>query len=162
MAPEGQGQMRTLGRLIATTAVAVTLMTATFGVPAHAAGGGGRFADRHAMYKATNVSRDRFNRLDVGINRTMSRIALHHSRWMARNNKLVHTSNPAGAYLKGKSWHCWGENIAVSGGTIADVEKAFMQSPDHRANILNSCFKHVAIGATRVDGAVWVTVFFYG
>ena len=81
---------------------------------------------------------------------------------MANNNKLVHTSNPAAAYLKGMSWHCWGENIAVSGGTIADVEKAFMASPEHRANILNSCFKHVAIGATRVDGALWVTVFFYG
>jgi len=50
----------------------------------------------------------------------------------------------------------------VSGGTIVDVEKAFMASPEHRANILNSCFKHVAIGATRVDGVLWVTVFFYG
>jgi uncharacterized protein YkwD len=114
------------------------------------------------MYKATNVSRDRFSRINVAINRTMSKIALRHSRWMASSDKLVHTSDPAAAYLKGMSWHCWGENIAVSGGTIADVEKAFMASPEHRANILNSCFKHVAIGATRVDGALWVTVFFYG
>jgi hypothetical protein len=29
-----------------------------------------------------------------------------------------------------------GENIAVSGGTIADVEKAFMASPEHYANIM--------------------------
>ena len=152
--------MRTLGRLIATTAVAVTLMTAALGSPAHA--GGGRWADRHAMYKATNVSRDRFHRLDVSINRTMSRVALKHSRWMANSGKLVHTGNPAAAYLKGTSWRCWGENIAVTGGSITDVEKAFMASPEHRANILNGCFKHVAIGATRVDGALWVTVFFYG
>jgi len=114
------------------------------------------------MYRATNVSRGRFDRLDVGINRRMSKIALTHSQWMASKDELVHTSNPAAAYLKGMSWHCWGENIAVSGGTIADVEKAFMASPEHRANILNSCFKHVAIGATRVDGVLWVTVFFYG
>ncbi|HEV8089575.1 MAG TPA: CAP domain-containing protein [Actinomycetota bacterium] len=152
--------MRTIGRLIATTALAVALTTAVLGAPAHA--GGGKWSDRHAMYKATNVSRDRFSRINVAINRTMSKIALRHSRWMASSDKLVHTSDPAAAYLKGMSWHCWGENIAVSGGTIADVEKAFMASPEHRANILNSCFKHVAIGATRVDGALWVTVFFYG
>jgi uncharacterized protein YkwD len=137
--------MRTIGRLIATTALAIALTTAVLGAPAHA--GGSKWSDRHA---------------NVGINRTMSKIALRHSRWMASSDKLVHTSNPAAAYLKGMSWHCWGENIAVSGGTIADVEKAFMASPEHRANILNSCFKHVAIGATRVDGVLWVTVFFYG
>jgi len=152
--------MRTIGRLIATTALAIALTTAVLGAPAHA--GGSKWSDRHAMYKATNVSRDRFSRINVGINRTMSKIALRHSRWMASSDKLVHTSNPAAAYLKGMSWHCWGENIAVSGGTIVDVEKAFMASPEHRANILNSCFKHVAIGATRVDGVLWVTVFFYG
>ncbi|MFL5790704.1 MAG: CAP domain-containing protein [Actinomycetota bacterium] len=152
--------MRTFGRLIATTAVAVALTTAALGTPAHA--GGGRWVERHAMYKATNVSRDRFGRYNVAINRTMSKVALKHSRWMARNDALDHTSDPAAAYLKGIGWHCWGENIAVSGGTIGDVEKAFMASPEHRANILNSCFKHVAIGATRVDGTLWVTVFFYG
>src|SRR6476659_2494426 len=152
--------MRTFGRLIATAAVAVALTTTVIGAPAHA--GVGRWTDRHAMYRATNVSRGRFDRLDVGINRRMSQIALTHSRWMANSDKLVHTSNPAAAYLKGMSWHCWGENIAVSGGTIADVEKAFIASPEHRANILNGCFTHVAIGATRVDGVLWVTVFFYG
>ena len=152
--------MRTFGRLIATTAVAIALTTAVAGAPAHA--GRSRWVDRHAMYKATNVSRDRFSRLDVAINRHMSKIALRHSRWMAGSDKLVHTSDPAKAYLQGMSWHCWGENIAVSGGTVADVENAFMASPEHRANILNSCFKHVAIGATRIDGALWVTVFFYG
>jgi uncharacterized protein YkwD len=152
--------MRTFGRLIATSAIAVALTAAVLGAPAHA--GDGRWVDRHSMFKATNVSRDRFHRLDVAINRSMSKVALKHSRWMANNNKLEHTVNPAAAYLKGMSWHCWGENIAVSGGTVADVEKAFMASPEHRANILNSCFKHVAIGATRVNGALWVTVFFYG
>jgi uncharacterized protein YkwD len=154
--------MRTLGRLIATMAVAVALTTTVFVSPAPALARGGRWADRHAMYKATNQSRDAFKRLDVSINRSMSKVALKHSRWMASSGKLEHTGNPAAAYLKGMSWHCWGENIAVTGGSIADVEKAFMHSPEHRANILNSCFKHVAIGATRVDGALWVTVFFYG
>jgi uncharacterized protein YkwD len=41
------------------------------------------------------------------------------------------------------------------------MEAAFMASAPHRANILHSTFHHVAIGAVRVDGALWVTVFFY-
>jgi uncharacterized protein YkwD len=152
--------MPRLGRFLATVAVVATLSTAVAAVPAHA--GAGRWADRHSMYQATNGSRGRFGRGDVWINRGMSKVALQHSGWMARTGHLRHTTDPAAAYLKGMSWHCWGENIAVSGGSVADVEKAFMSSPEHRANILNTCFKHVAIGATRVDGVLWVTVFFYG
>jgi uncharacterized protein YkwD len=41
------------------------------------------------------------------------------------------------------------------------MEAAFMASAPHRANILHRTFRHVAIGAVRVDGALWVTVFFY-
>jgi uncharacterized protein YkwD len=152
--------MRRLGRFLATVAVVATLSTTVAAVPAHA--GPGRWADRHSMYQATNSSRGRFGRSGVWINRAMSQVALQHSEWMARTGHLRHTTDPAAAYLKGMSWHCWGENIAVSGGSAADVEKAFMASPEHRANILNSCFRHVAIGATRVDGVLWVTVFFYG
>jgi uncharacterized protein YkwD len=115
------------------------------------------------MFVRTNGSRDTFGRADVAINRHMSRLVRQHSAWMSRTGKFQHTSDPASAYLKGVTWHCWGENIAVSGGSIRDVEKAFMHSPDHRANILNPCFDHVAIGVVRDgDGVAWVTVFFYG
>jgi uncharacterized protein YkwD len=37
-----------------------------------------------------------------------------------------------------------------------------MNSPSHRANILNRRFRHVAVGTVRRDGTLWVTVFFYG
>ena len=106
--------MRTFGRLIATTAVAVALTTAALGTPAHA--GGGRWVERHAMYKATNVSRDRFGRYNVAINRTMSRVALKHSRWMARNDALDHTSDPAAAYLKD------GSGDAGLDGVLGEIE----------------------------------------
>jgi len=45
---------------------------------------------------------------------------------------------------------------------VADIESAFMASLPHRQNILNKTFRHVAIGAVRVDGVLWVTVFFWG
>ena len=98
----------------------------------------------------------------VHIDRDLSRIARHHSLKMAEQQSLFHTTNPSSVYLKGISWHYWGENVGVTGGTVGDLESAFMASLPHRHNILNRTFRHVAIGAVRVDGVLWVTVFFYG
>ena len=83
---------------------------------------------------------------------TLSQIARRHSLKMAQEQSLFHTTNPSSVYLKGISWHYWGENVGVTGGTVADLESAFMASLPHRQNILNKTFRHVAIGAVRVDG----------
>ena len=114
------------------------------------------------MLRATNGSRDRFSLAGVHIDRDLSKIARHHSLKMAEQQSLFHTTNPSSVYLKGISWHYWGENVGVTGGTVGDLESAFMASLPHRHNILNRTFRHVAIGAVRVDGVLWVTVFFYG
>ena len=116
---------------------------------------------RHAMLRATNASRYHHSLHRVWINRDMSDLARKHSLAMANSNTLFHTSDPARYYLKGIKWHYWGENVGVTGGTVRDMESAFMASAPHRANILHSTFRHVAIGAVRVDGVLWVTVFFY-
>ena len=61
------------------------------------------------------------------------------------------------------SFSTMGENILVGPAnmSVAQMEGAWMNSAPHRANILHSTFRHVAIGAVRVDGVLWVTVFFY-
>jgi uncharacterized protein YkwD len=81
---------------------------------------------------------------------------------MARAGELYHTSDPAHFYLHGIHWSTWGENVGYTAGSVDDMQQAFMDSPPHKANILNGAFRHVAIGAVRVDGYLWVTVFFYG
>jgi uncharacterized protein YkwD len=116
---------------------------------------------RHRMLLATNTSRSNHALHKVWINRDMSALARKHSLAMANRDSLFHTNDPASYYLKGTNWHYWGENVGVTGGTVGDLEAAFMASTPHRANILHSSFRHVAIGAVRVDGALWVTVFFY-
>ena len=50
-----------------------------------------------------------------------------------------------------------GENIAMGNVTAANVVTMWMNSPEHRSNLLSSSFKHVAIGAARADG-VWYVV----
>jgi uncharacterized protein YkwD len=116
---------------------------------------------RHAMLRVTNASRYNHSLHRVWINRDMSRLAKRHSLAMANKNTLFHTSDPASYYLRGIKWNYWGENVGVTGGTVRDMESAFMASAPHRANILHTTFRHVAIGAVRVDDVLWVTVFFY-
>lgn len=153
--------MRRFAQLGATIAMVAALTGLLPGSPAFA--GSSRYKERHQMLLETNQSRHVFGRANLAINREMSKIARRHSSWMASTGKFKHTGDPARVDLQGTPWHCWGENIAVSGGTMRDVEKAFMASKEHKANILDPCFRHVAIGVFRDgDGAAWVTVFFYG
>ena len=152
--------MRRIGRLVIVVAAIATMLGTLSGAPAQA--GSGHYHERHAMLRATNGSRDRFSLSGVHIDRELSKIARQHSLKMAQEQSLFHTTNPSSTYLKGISWHYWGENVGVTGGSVSDLESAFMASLPHRQNILNKTFRHVAIGAVRVDGVLWVTVFFYG
>jgi uncharacterized protein YkwD len=74
-------------------------------------------------------------------------------------------------YLDGaRSWSL-GENIAWGSGTLAtprSIVRAWMHSPEHRANILNGGFRDIGIGiatgapvplGSRLGGATYTTDF---
>jgi uncharacterized protein YkwD len=117
--------------------------------------------DAWQVFKATNASRAGSRMPKLQLNRAMSQIARRHSLAMARASELFHTTDVS-VYLDGVEWHVWGENVGYTPGDVASLQQAFMDSPPHRENILNRAFHRVAIGAVRVDGTLWVTVFFYG
>ena len=118
---------------------------------------------RTKMYRVTNYSRPSHLVRRVFIHDRLSRLARQHSVAMAKKGSLWHITNPSSYYLKGISWSTWGENVGVTGGTVWDVQTAFMNSPMHRANILNNRFRRVAVGTYRDgSGLLWVTIFFYG
>ena len=117
--------------------------------------------DSWRLFKATNESRGRFDVPKLRLNRELSVIARRHSLAMARSGELFHTGD-VDVYLHGIDWHTWGENVGFTGGDVEGMEQAFMDSPPHRGNILNRAFRQVAIGSVRVDGTLWVTVFFFG
>jgi uncharacterized protein YkwD len=118
-------------------------------------------ADSWKLLRATNESRGRFELPKLRLNRELSVIARRHSMAMARSGSLFHTGN-VDVYLHTVGWHTWGENVGYTPGGVASVQQAFMNSPPHRENLLNRAFRDVAIGTARVDGMLWVTVFFYG
>ena len=144
-----------------TPLVAVTVLTGFLagGRSAAVATGDG---DRWPMKRETNESRVLHDISRVDLHAAMSELARRHSVRMARRGRLFHTSNPPAYYLDGVRWSTWGENVGYTTGTVEGLQRLFMKSPPHRANILNRRFKRVAIGTVRRDGTLWVTVFFYG
>ena len=160
-------KVRSIGFTV-TVVAALVLVFAPIGASALPLGAPARHAPRAAvgsdswrLFKATNQSRGRFNVPKLRLNRELSVIARRHSMAMARNGALFHTGN-VDVYLHGIQWHTWGENVGYSPGDVEGLEQAFMDSPPHRGNILNRAFRQVAIGSVRVDGTLWVTVFFFG
>lgn len=167
------GSERTRDRLhlrstIVAIAVAATVLVALIPSPVRATPRPARAharieigAEAWQLFHATNASRGGFGIPNLTLNREMSQVARRHTLAMARAGELFHTGD-AGVYLDGMSWHAWGENVGFTPGDVDSVQDAFMDSPPHRTNLLNRGFRHVAIGAVRVDGVLWVTVFFYG
>ncbi|WMX48310.1 sigma-70 family RNA polymerase sigma factor [Streptomyces roseicoloratus] len=94
----------------------------------------------------------------------LTRAAQGHSDDMAARDFFDHT-NPDGAdpgdrvTAAGYRWSTYGENIAMGQRTPADVMEAWMNSPGHRANILNCSFKEIGIGIHTAGGPYWTQVF---
>ena len=82
---------------------------------------------------------------------SLTRAAVGHSAWMSRTGKFSHTGagRSSFAYRVKTAGYArpLGENIAFGYRTGADVVKAWMASPGHRANILNCRATTVGVGA---------------
>ncbi|MER6026168.1 sigma-70 family RNA polymerase sigma factor [Streptomyces sp. NPDC001851] len=81
---------------------------------------------------------------------------------MAARHFFDHT-NPDGAdpgqriTAAGYRWSTYGENIAQGQQTAAAVMESWMNSPGHRANILNCSFKDIGVGVHKGTGGPWWT-----
>ncbi|MFJ7967639.1 sigma-70 family RNA polymerase sigma factor [Streptomyces sp. NPDC096324] len=85
-----------------------------------------------------------------------------HSDDMAARDFFEHT-NPDGAdpgkriTAAGYQWSTYGENIAMGQQTPESVMESWMNSPGHRANILNCSFKNIGVGVHKGSGGPWWT-----
>ncbi len=102
----------------------------------------------------TNTDRRANSVGELTVSPTLTAIAQAKANDMAQNGYFAHTSP------EGKSPWYWfkqggyvfnfaGENLAVDFSDSADVERAWMNSPTHRANILNNKFTEIGV-ATAV------------
>jgi uncharacterized protein YkwD len=168
-----------------TTAAVVALMLVA--APAASAAGGCTYAkvavaktSNRALVHATlcvlNGERTRNHLRPLRLSRKLSRAARRHSRAMTRRRFFSHTSLSGASFIDRirrtgylsnvRSWSV-GENIAWGSGSRATpraIGTAWMHSPGHRANILNSTYRAIGIGIalgtpTHEWGATYTTDF---
>jgi len=83
-------------------------------------------------------------------------VARDWARTMATRSRLYH--NPR-LTSEVSNWRWVGENVGY-GPDALTLHAAFMNSPGHRANILDRDYTEVGVGAVSVDGRVWVAQVF--
>jgi uncharacterized protein YkwD len=121
-----------------------------------------RHGRRRQMLSLTNDDRRHHERKALDFATAISDYAKAHSRAMAREGYLFHsTEERLRNLLDGRNWSIAGENVGV-GSSLESLEDAFMDSKKHRQNILRREFVHAAVGVVRQGGRLWVTVIFYG
>jgi hypothetical protein len=81
---------------------------------------------------------------------TLNAIAQAHAESMASQGRIFHNASyPSGA----GAWFAYGENVGYA-TSVDSVEKAFMASSTHRANILSPVYTHVGVGVATWSGGV--------
>ena len=146
-----------LGRFLAAASVAVAALAAStvLATPAFASPSGDLGA-------ATNGARAAAGLPPLQIDGQLSAVAQAWAEHMAATNTLSHNGALRSQVT---NWTFLGENVGYA-GDIPTVQQAFMNSPEHRANILNAHYTQMGVGsATSISPAcncqlLWVVVDF--
>jgi uncharacterized protein YkwD len=132
---------------------AVVLSSALWLVPAQAsATRATSYAD--AAFRATNAHRADQGRVQLREGACLTRMAERWARHMARTGRMVHQD--LGPIARRCGLSMVGENIAMgySSGRVV-VNRGWMRSEGHRANILRREYRLMGIGAARDSNGRW-------
>lgn len=93
----------------------------------------------------------------------LQQVAKKKSEDMKAKNYFSHTSPTYGSPFDmmkqfGISYKSAGENIAKGQTSAKQVVQAWMDSPGHRANILNANYTHIGVGYVE-SGHYWTQMF---
>ena len=99
----------------------------------------------------TNAERAKAGCGPLAVNATLTAVAQAHSQDMATNNYFDHNSQDGRTPFDrmtaaGYRYSTAAENIAAGQRTPQDVMTAWMNSPGHRANILDCALKQIGVG----------------
>jgi hypothetical protein len=104
-----------------------------------------------ALLASTDEARNSNNELGLTLSPLLEAAAQTKAQDMAKNNYWSHTS-PSGKTpwdfinASGYSYQLAGENLAYGFDSAVSVISAWMNSPEHRANILTSAYQNVGFG----------------
>ncbi|OFI05928.1 chlorophenol reductase precursor [Clostridium acetireducens DSM 10703] len=112
------------------------------------------------VIRLVNVERQKAGLPALKANSELSRVARYKSQDMADNKYFSHTSPTYGSPFDmmkkfGIRFSAAGENIAYGQRTAQEVMNGWMNSPGHRANILNSSFTEIGVGVYKSSSGVY-------
>jgi uncharacterized protein YkwD len=101
------------------------------------------------------------------VNTNLGSAAQSYSALMASTNCFGHTCGPVPDFSQRlvqagyTGWTALGENVAAGQQTADDVFTSWMNSPGHKANILNSSFREIGVGMAKGGsyGVYWTQEF---
>lgn len=129
--------------------------------PSNPAPSTGLTADESKMVNLVNQARTEHGVKPLSVNSQLVTLARRKSQDMVDNNYFSHTSPTYGSPFDmmknaGVKYSTAGENIAGA-ATTESAHQSLMNSPGHRANILNSSFTQIGIGI--VSGSQYGKIF---
>lgn len=115
------------------------------------------------VVELVNQERAKAGLKSVTMNLKLSNVARAKSQDMHDNNYFSHTSPTYGSPFDmmkkfGITYRTAGENIAMGYRTPEAVMEGWMNSPGHKANILNSAYTEIGVGYVS-DGNYWTQEF---
>lgn len=103
------------------------------------------------VVELVNVERSKAGLSPLTVHTNLTKVAVEKAKDMSVNNYFSHTSPTYGSPFDmmkqfGVTYSYAGENIAMGQKTPEEVMKGWMNSPGHKANILNKNFTMIGVG----------------
>ncbi len=113
------------------------------------------------VIRLVNEERAKVNLPPLQIDKDLMKLSKLKAEDMLKNNYFDHTSPTYGEIGKmmedfNVDFFVAGENIALGYPTSKEVVEGWMNSPTHKANILNKDFKYIGVG---ISGTLWSQMF---
>jgi hypothetical protein len=110
-----------------------------------------------SLVQQANSARATAGVAPLAVSGDLAAVAARQAASMARSGVLAHTPSLNSAIC---CWVAIGENVG-EGPSTAVINAAFLASPPHRANLLNSAYTQIGVGsAVDSHGIVWVSEIF--
>ncbi|MGW2645332.1 CAP domain-containing protein [Streptomyces sp. NPDC001393] len=115
------------------------------------------------VVQLVNAERAKVGCHPLTVNAELTKAAQAHSADMAAHQNMSHTGSDGSSpgdriTAAGYAWSAYGENVAYGYATPEQVMNGWMNSPGHRANILNCSYQEIGVGLAQ-PGSYWTQDF---
>jgi uncharacterized protein YkwD len=112
------------------------------------------------ILRATNAARTKAGLRALSANACLTRLAQQHAEQLAAADTLYHQD--LGTVIDACGTSTAGENVAMNPSGPAAMVGQWLDSPGHRANLLNSGFTLIGIGTAQAGNGAWYGVQVFG